>query len=545
MGWSDPQATTRVVFSGLTTTASHLTMYDSWYLNRFDDYCDTFSKDYEILGIGRETAELDLDPPKKLDADDVLGWLGEGHDLCSHGRFRILFTRHRSHQHHELKPWYMAFQKNEFKRISNAMNLPSDYLFLRRGTGGCGAFMKHTTTSEDGLVSHLAFTIRVPHSPRINAKAIWSLTSSWNASQCSTSTLFESLSDEDVQEVFEYLTAKKSYLIHPLTLPAMLADLLTAFYIDHRRQFQGSLYVLEHQLGITRGERETDAWDWNFDLHRESTKHCHRIQTSLTYLERQLQFAIGLCHFVLACLKDCDDEAIFPEQHRAKLRVVTKHIKELATNTLNLATSQHEQTLSLQKRCQALITVIYTIIAQQDSKINVNISRAAKKDSTSMTSIAILGIVFLPAMLIAVLPAFLSNSTFSAYSSQSIFSMSMFNFSTNLNPNASPTSPTTLSSTSYVTSKFWIYWAVTIPLTLLILSIWYLWMRVKAGFQNPQVRDEFLKRDRMMIFRNIHDASNSVVTPFYPSKEAQVSSSRLCNVGERGSSPESSFFSSA
>lgn len=65
------------------------------------------------------------------------------------------FTRHRRHQHHELKPWYMAFRKDDFKRISQTMNLPADYLFLRRGAGGCGAFMKHTTFSENGSVSHL------------------------------------------------------------------------------------------------------------------------------------------------------------------------------------------------------------------------------------------------------------------------------------------------------------------------------------------------------------------------------------------------------
>lgn len=205
---------------------------------------------------------------------------------------------------------------------------------------------------------HTAFTIRVPHSPRINTKTVWSLTASWNASQCSTSAFFESLSDEDVQEVHQYLMAKQSLMIHPLTLPTMLANLLTTFYIDHRRQFQGSLYVLEHQLGITRGEREIDAWDWDFDLHRESTKHCHRIQTSLIHLERQLQFAIGLCQFVLSCLKECDDDETFPEKHRPKLRIVSRQIRELATNTLNLATSQHEQTLCLQKRCQALITVV-------------------------------------------------------------------------------------------------------------------------------------------------------------------------------------------
>lgn len=45
---------------------------------------------------------------------------------------------------------------------------------------------------------------------------------------------------------------------------------------------------------------------------------------------------------------------------------------------------------------------IYTIITQQDSRTNVKIAKAAKVDSTSMTAIALLGIIFLPAMLVAV-----------------------------------------------------------------------------------------------------------------------------------------------
>jgi hypothetical protein len=45
---------------------------------------------------------------------------------------------------------------------------------------------------------------------------------------------------------------------------------------------------------------------------------------------------------------------------------------------------------------------MYTVIAQQDSKINVKIARAAKRDSSSMTAIAVLGFTFLPAMLVAV-----------------------------------------------------------------------------------------------------------------------------------------------
>lgn len=65
-------------------------MYESWYLSKFDDYCDTFSEDYEILGISRKNGELILGVPEKLDADKVLWWLGEGSDLSSYGRFHIL-----------------------------------------------------------------------------------------------------------------------------------------------------------------------------------------------------------------------------------------------------------------------------------------------------------------------------------------------------------------------------------------------------------------------------------------------------------------------
>lgn len=45
---------------------------------------------------------------------------------------------------------------------------------------------------------------------------------------------------------------------------------------------------------------------------------------------------------------------------------------------------------------------MYSVVAQKDSRTNVGIAKAAKRDSSSMTAIAVLGIIFLPAMLVAV-----------------------------------------------------------------------------------------------------------------------------------------------
>ena len=71
------------------------------------------------------------------------------------------------------------------------------------------------------------------------------------------------------------------------------------------------------------------------------------------------------------------------------------------------------------------------------------LAHAAKRDSTAMKTISLLGAIFFPGAYLA-----------------SVFSMTFFNFQ---NPGPS------------VSDQFWIYWAVTIPVTILIVAIWYVW----------------------------------------------------------------------
>ena len=32
-----------------------------------------------------------------------------------------------------------------------------------------------------------------------------------------------------------------------------------------------------------------------------------------------------------------------------------------------------------------------------------------------------------------------------------------------------------------VTHRFWIYWAITIPLTIVVVAIWFVWIAMKAS----------------------------------------------------------------
>jgi hypothetical protein len=49
-----------------------------------------------------------------------------------------------------------------------------------------------------------------------------------------------------------------------------------------------------------------------------------------------------------------------------------------------------------------ILGIDYSVVAQKDSRINVTIAKAAKKDISSMTVIGILGTIFLPAILVVV-----------------------------------------------------------------------------------------------------------------------------------------------
>ena len=97
----------------------------------------------------------------------------------------------------------------------------------------------------DGMIG---FVIRVPHSPRANAKAVWSLAVSWSARTGRTNGLFESLSDEDVQEIEKYVSGRAQQRQHPLFIPTMLLDFLITFYVEHRRRLVSTSFHTKHLL---------------------------------------------------------------------------------------------------------------------------------------------------------------------------------------------------------------------------------------------------------------------------------------------------------
>ena len=113
---------------------------------------------------------------------------------------------------------------------------------------------------------------------------------------------------------------------------------------------------------------------------------------------------------------------------------------------------------------------VSNLVAQRDTKDNLQKAKTSteiailtKDDSFAMRTIAIMRIIFLPGTFVAVSVTVEHTRDDAKLIHQSFFSMSVFNWQ------ASGTDPV-------LSSRFWIYWAVTLPLTLLVFSVWLTWL---------------------------------------------------------------------
>jgi hypothetical protein len=86
-----------------------------------------------------------------------------------------------------------------------------------------------------------------------------------------------------------------------------------------------------------------------------------------------------------------------------------------------------------------------------------------------MKTIAIITSVFFPGTYVATL-----------------FSMSMFSWQPF---QSSSGSPTTTHPAGTISLAFWIYWAVSIPLTLVVLTTWAIWLQYRDRVRRRQIRE--------------------------------------------------------
>lgn len=122
-------------------------------------------------------------------------------------------------------------------------------------------------------------------------------------------------------------------------------------------------------------------------------------------------------------------------------------------------------------RTQIRINLYFNLASQDDNKINIKIANTSKeiaeatlRDSSSMITIATMTMLFLPGTFVS-----------------AVLSMAFFNNGTDASGRATLT----------VLPQWWIFPAVTIPLTLLVFGLWRLWQQKRL---NHKARADAEKR---------------------------------------------------
>lgn len=95
---------------------------------------------------------------------------------------------------------------------------------------------------------------------------------------------------------------------------------------------------------------------------------------------------------------------------------------------------------------------IYSKMAQEDNNLNARMAVASSRDSSSMKALAVITAIFLPG-------EFMS----------SLFGMSIFDWQPGSDGDSAD------GGDSVVSWRFWIYWSITVPLTIGILVCWRAW----------------------------------------------------------------------
>ncbi|OKL64461.1 hypothetical protein UA08_00999 [Talaromyces atroroseus] len=103
--------------------------------------------------------------------------------------------------------------------------------------------------------------------------------------------------------------------------------------------------------------------------------------------------------------------------------------------------------VTLFERLRHEINLAYHVAARNTTQISIDIAKIARRDNATMKALAFIGVLYLPGTFIS-----------------GIFGSNFFNYN--------PPDSSSNNSDWNMSDKFWIYWAITIPVTMFTVLLW-------------------------------------------------------------------------
>lgn len=268
--------------------------------------------------------------------------------------------------------------------------------------------------------------------------------------------------------VFDPRPAVKDRLPSPLLDSLDTTDLSDPYWIH--TAFAEEVIRLQDEAvwGIRNLVRQTETERGSSRAPNPNYPRLHDIARHAIHVSETLELSIK----TFECMMEQHNEFI---TNRTALDEQTKNTQKKIQKQMkfyhHMVGSLRSRSISNKQRLLNEIQLAFNTVAQYDSRISVDIGHAAQNDSAAMKTIAFLTMTFFPATFIS-----------------AIFSMSFFNY----NPDTDEWS---------VSTKFWVYWAVAIPITAITASLWSFWHKFfppkRIGEEGLQPRGAHLAKMEM------------------------------------------------
>ncbi|KAL2257826.1 hypothetical protein VTK26DRAFT_9120 [Humicola hyalothermophila] len=389
-------------------------------------------------------------------------------------------------------PSFISLTHQAYEEMVRAMHLPFRAI---EGTSVVGPFFWCAMDQNDDD-PHLQIIFRKSDVRKKGLTRGWELMLSHSFRTGITTGYAKGTPSSDMVESIKHLRACAAQVLHPLLLPVIiLSHDLSARNDQKQRDAREWLRLLEHAVSMRNEVLEEES-----RYIKESMVDLDQINRDLVECHSQVlwkrpqayqEIVKGIHAAMDKFWARAQDDPLYggpggdvDKLHRnleARLDFYQAKLKGLE----NYAHITLER-LSIQR------AALYNIIAQKESKLNLQmageqrrLAHAAKRDSTSMKVLSLLGAIFLPATYLASIfsMAFFDfipdDGGAGGSSSSSSSSPSDSNNSNNNNDNAAAAAAAAAAEATWspVSPLLWIYFAITIPLTLMVVVLWRWWDR--------------------------------------------------------------------
>ncbi|KAH8673639.1 hypothetical protein BX600DRAFT_211125 [Xylariales sp. PMI_506] len=357
---------------------------------------------------------------------------------------RLVLQKNAKHPE-TFSPHHISFKASEYESMVRTMRLPFRAI---EGTSVVGPFF-WAAFDQDANDPHLQIIFRKSDVRKKGKTRGWEIMLSHSFNTSITNGFVKGTSSSDINEAIMHLRACNMQVAHPLLLP---------------------IIILSHDLSSKTDQKQRDARDWLRRLENAVT-----MRNDIDDRDRYLEFDLDVinrdlveCHSQVLWKRPQAYQEIIKEiksamdkfwQGAREDRKMFEEIKALHNSMdsrlefyriklLGVENYAHTTLERLNIQRQAL----YNIIAQKESKLNLEmaaqqrrLAHASKRDSTAMKTLSLMGALFLPGTFLA-----------------SLFSMTFFQFSGGDD-----------GTEAYVSRWLWVYFVVTIPLTIAIVASWW------------------------------------------------------------------------